>query len=276
MVYKDYKELSIADNFMFCKIFSTRLDLCRRLIEILLERKVKEVKVAEQEKVIDIIAGAKRVQLDVYATEEDGTVYNLEMQTAHKPVLEKRARYYSGMIDLNQLEKGTAYKKLPDSIVIFLCTFDHGQRGLPVYEYENRCKADPDMVLGDGRKIIFVNLMADTRDCTEEVRNLYSYFLTGLSSDPFTEDLDNAVSNARLYQDWRVEYMEWRANEMDHECDLIEARAEGKAETNTLIDLITMRLSEGETVEELIASGLDPEQVMFCARIIERFVKLND
>ena len=44
MYTKTYQELTFADDFMFCKILSSDSDLCKRLVELLLGVKVKEIK----------------------------------------------------------------------------------------------------------------------------------------------------------------------------------------------------------------------------------------
>jgi len=44
--------------------------------------------------------------------DENGTIYNIEMQTKVKKELPKRSRYYQGMIDMNLIERGAKYKDL--------------------------------------------------------------------------------------------------------------------------------------------------------------------
>ena len=51
------------------------------------------------------------------------------MQIQLVRALPKRARYYSGQMDLDLLRQGMEYEELPDTIVIFLCMFDPFGRG---------------------------------------------------------------------------------------------------------------------------------------------------
>lgn len=74
----------------------------------------------EEQKVIDITKDSKSVRLDVYVNDDAGTVYDVEMQTTSSKDLPKRSRYYQGMIDLNQIEKGAFYRDLNKSFVIFI------------------------------------------------------------------------------------------------------------------------------------------------------------
>ncbi|MGN0484605.1 MAG: Rpn family recombination-promoting nuclease/putative transposase [Lachnospiraceae bacterium] len=116
--------LTIANGFMFCKIMTTHPQLCKHLLEMILNVPIREIRFSESQKTIDLTADSKSVWLDVYVDDENGTVYDSEMQTSSNVNLPKRSRYYQGMIDLNLLEKGVDYRYLPKSFVIFICTFD--------------------------------------------------------------------------------------------------------------------------------------------------------
>ncbi len=64
------------------------------------------------------------MRLDVYADDEEGTVFDVEMQTTDKKNLPKRSRFYQGQMDMATLRPGTDFNDLPKSYVIFICTFD--------------------------------------------------------------------------------------------------------------------------------------------------------
>ena len=40
---KDYSELTFIDDFMFCKILTSKPDLCKELLELILEIKIKRI-----------------------------------------------------------------------------------------------------------------------------------------------------------------------------------------------------------------------------------------
>ena len=50
----------------------------------------------------------------------------------------KRTRYYQSMIDIDSLLKGAVYSELKESYVIFICTSDPFESGLPVYTFERK------------------------------------------------------------------------------------------------------------------------------------------
>ena len=45
--YKTYKELSFTDDFLFCNIMQNNPDICKELVELLLDRKVGKVAYSE-------------------------------------------------------------------------------------------------------------------------------------------------------------------------------------------------------------------------------------
>ena len=113
--FKEYEELCFTDDYMFCMILTTRLDLCKELLELILDIKIRKVEIAEQQKNVDITYDGKGVRFDVYVDDAENTVYDIEMQTTRQKDLPKRTRYYQGMIDLNLIQKGMRYSELKNS-----------------------------------------------------------------------------------------------------------------------------------------------------------------
>ncbi len=105
---KKYEELDITDSFMFAKVMSNK-DLCKTMLEQILNIKIREIKYLDYEDTIQISLGSKGVRLDIYVEDDENTVFNLEMQTTKYEELPKRSRYYQDIIDLNLIEKGEAY-----------------------------------------------------------------------------------------------------------------------------------------------------------------------
>lgn len=72
--------------------------LCKELLEIILEVKIRDITYPEEQKTIKIIRDARSIRLDVYVEDDQNTVYNVEMQTTNPGNLPKRTRYYQGLI----------------------------------------------------------------------------------------------------------------------------------------------------------------------------------
>ena len=149
--FKEYEELCFTDDYMFCMILTTRLDLCKELLELILDIKIRKVEIAEQQKNVDITYDGKGVRFDVYVDDAENTVYDIEMQTTRQKDLPKRTRYYQGMIDLNLIQKGMRYSELKKSYVIFICLEDVFGKNLPVYTFNYICEQDYSVRLGDER-----------------------------------------------------------------------------------------------------------------------------
>lgn len=126
----------------------------------MLEVKIKRIEFPQTQKVMKMTAEGKGVRLDVYVADEHHTVYNVEMQATDTKELPKRSRYYQGIIDMDIISKGKLYNGLRTSYVIFICAFDLFEAGLYKYTFENRCKENPEIVLGDGTQKIFLNATA--------------------------------------------------------------------------------------------------------------------
>ena len=58
-------------------------------------------------------------------------------------------RYYQCAIDNSAINKGGDYNNLPDTFIIFLCTFDYLQKGLPIYTISPAC-AETGQLFNDG------------------------------------------------------------------------------------------------------------------------------
>ena len=205
---KQYEELTFTDNFMFCKIMENNPDVCKKVLEIVLGKRIKEISFVSKESTIDIKWNGKSVRLDVYVDDGKDTIYDIEMQARDNDNLPMRTRYYQSVLDLNQIEKGADYDELKNNMVIFICTFDHFGKGLPVYTFSNRCKEVLELELGDGTNKVFVNAKGNTKNLSEDFRAFLQYLNGEIVEDnSFVSTLENEVEAARNKEEWRVEYM---------------------------------------------------------------------
>ncbi|MEY8234133.1 Rpn family recombination-promoting nuclease/putative transposase [Lachnospiraceae bacterium 66-29] len=230
---KAWEELQIKDDFLFAKVMRDK-KICAALIERLLGTKIKDIIYLEEEKKIDIKWDAKSVRLDVYV--EDGNrVFNLEMQTTNQKNLPYRSRYYQGMIDLNTIEKGESYRKLKESYVIFICTFDPFEQGKAKYTFENLCVEDKELRLKDGTRKIFLNAKGYQNAEEEDVREFLKYVNGEESDNIFVKKIESKVEQIKSNKEWRQEYMtmlmrEAEIREQSREEGRLEGIQEGRLE----------------------------------------------
>ena len=83
-----WENLRISNDFMFAKVMRNP-ELCKGLLERLLDIQIDHIEYPEEQKVIDISKDSKSVRLDVYLKDEKGTVYNVEIQTTSNRNLPK-------------------------------------------------------------------------------------------------------------------------------------------------------------------------------------------
>ena len=78
--------------------------------------------------------------LDCVAVDREHNLYNVEIQQKREGASPKRARYHSGLLDMNLLEAGEAYQKLPTSYVIFITETDALGDQLPIYHISRKIR----------------------------------------------------------------------------------------------------------------------------------------
>ena len=203
---KTIEELTIVDDFMFGAVMRDP-KLCKPLLELVLGVKIRKIEYPELQKTIDARYGSKAIRLDVYVEDEAGTVYDVEIQTNEKKHLPKRTRYYQGVIDLHILEKGEDYTALRKSFVIFICTYDPFGKGRWVYTFENRCREDNKLALGDGAVKIILNTKGRVGKISAGLRALLRYMDGSEPESSYTQALESAVTDVRGDEKWRREYM---------------------------------------------------------------------
>lgn len=205
--YKRLEELEIWDDFMFGAVMSNK-ELCKHLLEIILQKKIKDIRYTELQKTIDLQYDAKSIRLDVYVEDDLDSVYNIEIQTTDEKNLPKRSRFYQGMIDLNILNKGESYNKLKKSYVIFICNYDPFGKGRCFYRFENVCVDDPSLKLKDDSVKIMINPYGnDTKQFGKGFAALMDFLKNGQISDTYTESLKDEITEVKVSEEWRRRYM---------------------------------------------------------------------
>ncbi len=99
---KRFEDLTIANDFMFCKVMQNE-DLCKTFLELILSHKIAKIKEVSTQKVIITNSESK---LDVPVKDEKNIFYNIEMQVVNEFNIPKRMRYYQAAIDTVSLDKG--------------------------------------------------------------------------------------------------------------------------------------------------------------------------
>ena len=180
--YSDrWENLTLANNFLFCKIMESNPDLCKQLLELLLHIKIDHLEKPAAERTMQASISSKSVRFDVY-TKDDNRIFDIEMQTANKSdePLNLRTRYYQSSIDRSCLDKGHKYKELSESYIIFICTFDPFKLGLSKYTFCTTCIENKSLLLDDKAKKIFLYTNGDSGSLNTEIVDFLHYANGGI------------------------------------------------------------------------------------------------
>ncbi len=111
------KELNLTNRFLFDEVLEdpqTHQDI----LSIIFGRDIPLLEQNETEKELRVSPHLRAVRMDVYAMDEEKSVYNTEMQQKKRTDLAKRSRYYQSMIDAGLLEPGIPdYNQLNNSYI---------------------------------------------------------------------------------------------------------------------------------------------------------------
>lgn len=211
----------------------------------------------------------RSIRMDVYAIDEDKTVYNTEMQEERKTDLAKRSRYYQALIDTGLLEPGVPnYNLLNNSYIIMIMPFDLFGYKKYVYTFESRCREVPECILKDGAVRIFLNTKGTNDDEISTELKEFLHYIENTTDDVVEQSescnirkIHERVCKVRTSEEVGVKYMQaWEekyfAMEEAKEIGLAEGRAEGRE--MKLRELIEKKLHKGKPLE-VIADELEEE-----------------
>ena len=202
---KPFEELTLADDFMFYQVMQDD-KICIGVLERLLKIDIDHIERQELQKEIKPYYQSKYIKLDVYV-KNDNKIYDIEIQNEDMDELPKRVRYYQSMIDANELLKGMEYRKLPESIIIFICTSDPFGKELPQYTFKNVCMEEKKLILQDESTKYFFNVKAADKVEDIEIRAFLDYINTKKPTDSFTQEIDAAVNTVKQNEALRGIYM---------------------------------------------------------------------
>ncbi len=203
---KTWEELTITDDFMFCKVMSDPA-LCKELLEILLHIEIERLEFQEPQKSFKLTPESRGIRLDVYV-KDSNRIFDIELQTTNKKNLELRIRYYQGVMDIDELEKGELFSNMKESYIIFICMFDPFGADMPIYTVKQTFAENENLIFDDKTHKIFYNVNAFEKLSNDvETKALLEYLCNHQSTSKFTQSLEHAVYKNKGNQLWRKDYM---------------------------------------------------------------------
>lgn len=238
MTQKPFEELTIADDFMFCKVMEYE-PICKEFLEMLFGAELEKITYLASQNTVTANSGAKTVRLDILVKDGSGTSYDIEMQIGNEYNIAKRMRYYQAVLDVALLDKGYSYKVLDDSFIIFICLFDPIGSNKAIYTFENICIQDRNILLQDRTKKIILNASAFMVTDNKDLQGFLQYVKTGKVTTAYTGRIEQMIQTVKRNEQLRKEYHILPAVLMDA-FDEGEARGSRQAKLETAKTMLTM------------------------------------
>lgn len=276
---KSLQELTLLDKFLFDEAMDDT-ETYEALLRIILgEEELKLLTPTQSEKEFRTAPWLKSIRVDVFAVDENSTIYNTEMQKGKRMDLVKRTRYYQALIDSSLLAPGqTDFNAINNTTIIMIMPFDLFGQNKYIYTFEETCIEDNSIKLGDGAKRIFINTRGKNKhDVSPEFIALMKFieYNENVEADANIstnlEKIMNRVALLKANEKVGVKYM----NRWEEE-DII--REEGKNEIrHTLAVAIknTMDSMDKDFEEVYEMMGINPDDKQIYKSILEANIE-ND
>lgn len=185
------EKLCLLDDNLMTLVFDRNIEATQLLLNVILQREdLKVLEAVAQREYKNPMSGGRTITIDIYATDDDGKVYDIEVQRAPSGADVHRARFHSSMIDVKMLKARQEFKEIHDSYVIFITADDVMGEGCSLY-HVNRVIEETGVYFGDGSHIIYVN--GSYKDDNDPVGKLMHDFRCISSVDMFYPTLAKQV-----------------------------------------------------------------------------------
>ena len=148
------KDLTIMSDVFMRNVFKKQ-ECTEYVLQTIMSR--RDLKVIDQvlQKDYKNLQGRSAI-LDCVVRDSTGKQMDVEIQQDNEGASPKRARYHSGLMDMNTLNTGQDFDELPENYVIFITRDDTLGYGLPIY-HVNRVIEEVCEDFEDESHIIYVN-----------------------------------------------------------------------------------------------------------------------
>ena len=230
------QEFTLMDDDFMTRFFENDKGCTQFVLQTILDNKKLKVIDTVAQKTVKSLEG-RSIRLDVYAKDNKGKPYDIEIQRADKGAGAKRARYNSALMDADITVPGEDAKNLPESYVIFITENDIFEKGLPLYHI-NRIVEECNVPFGDESHIIYVNGKYEGND---PIGDLMHDFHCKKADD---------MKNKLLAE--RARYLKESDKGVKHMCRIME-NFEKEAKKERDLETAVKLIEQGKMTEEEVA-----------------------
>ena len=148
------KNFTLMSDIFMRNVFKQR-ECLEYVLQVIMEK--QDLKVIDQiiQKDYKNLQGRSAI-MDCVARDSEGKQFDVEIQQDNEGASPKRARYHSGLMDMNTLNPGQDFDELPESYVIVITRDDILGYDFPIYHIDRHIK-EADDSFQDEAHIIYVN-----------------------------------------------------------------------------------------------------------------------
>ena len=152
---KVLKNMCLMDDTFMTVALDDNTEAISILVSTILKRKIRITSVITQKTVLN--QKGKKIIMDVFAVDDHGNVYVIEVENNPTRARYPRMQYYYDMVSNIIVQSGTAYSQIKNRTVICFCKGDGAKTGQPVSRSLTKWK-DTDKGTKPYGEIIYVNV----------------------------------------------------------------------------------------------------------------------
>lgn len=248
------KNFTLMSDIFMRNVFKKR-ECLEYVLQVIMEK--QDLHVIDQiiQKDYKNLQGRSAV-MDCVARDSTGKQFDVEIQQDNEGASPKRARYHSGLMDMNTLNPGQDFEKLPESYVIFITRDDILGYGLPIYHIDRQIK-ELEEAFQDEAHIIYVN--SRKQDDTELGRLMHDLHCKK------ADEMHSPILAKRVYE---LKETQKGVELMCHEMEKIysegmesgEKRGELKAKKEAILSLAEMGIPVNQIAKAVNLSEKDVQK----------------
>ena len=188
--YKEkIRDYTIMDDIFMRNVFKKK-ECVEYILQVIMSKKELQIIDHVLQKDYKNLQGRSAV-LDCVAKDEINRQFNIEIQGENEGASPKRARYHSGLLDMNTLNPGEPFEKLPETYVIFITRNDILGYNRPICHI-NRKVEEENETFEDREHIIYVN--SQKQEDTELGRLMHDMHCKD------AKDMHSDILSSRVYE----------------------------------------------------------------------------
>lgn len=259
--YKEVlKDLTIMSDIFMRNVFKKK-ECTEYVLRVIMQNEDLQVLDQLLQKDFKNLQGRSAV-LDCVARSAKGEKFDVEIQQDTEGASPKRARYYSGLMDMNTLEPGQDFEELPNVYTVFITGDDVLGYDLPIYHVRRKIE-EVGKNFGDEAHIIYVN--SSKQDDTELGRLMHDFHCKSAG------DIYSKVLARRVYE---LKETQKGVQHMCREMDKIYSEGERRGRKQMISNYIKVCQREGVLPEQLKVQLVKYFNLTACQA--ERYVGRSD